>query len=138
MTTDPPGWKPGLWLANDQAAVAEEKPRVSADSAAVVAEFARVFGWSANAAPLRGHGGARAVQRSTRGTTLRRGTLRPAPGKDPPNYPIADAIASQNTVKSPANGCGPCSITCSLRKFPSASNVAANEMNPASFSKVFL
>jgi hypothetical protein len=40
MTTDPPGWKPGLWLASDQAAVAEEKPRVSADSAAVVAEFA--------------------------------------------------------------------------------------------------
>src|SRR5262249_49914069 len=57
---------------------------------------------------------------------------------DPPNYPMADAIASQNTVWSPANWCGPCSITCSLRKFPWASNVATIERNPASFTKVLL
>jgi hypothetical protein len=65
-------------------------------------------------------------------------TQRPAAGNDPPNYPIADAIASQNTVKSPPNGCGPCSITCSLRKFPWASNVATIERNPTSFTNVLL
>jgi hypothetical protein len=59
-------------------------------------------------------------------------------GKDPPYYPIADAIASQNTVWSPANGCCPCSITCSLTKFPWESNVSTIERNPASFTKVWL
>src|SRR5215475_15265582 len=53
-------------------------------------------------------------------------------------YPIADAIALQNTVESPANGCGPCSMTCSLRRFHSASKVLTNEMNPTSFSNVLL
>ena len=60
------------------------------------------------------------------------------PDKDPRNYPIADAIALQNTAESPANGCGPCSITCSLRRFHSASKVLTKEMNPASFSNVLL
>jgi hypothetical protein len=62
----------------------------------------------------------------------------PAPDKDPPSYPIADAIASQNTVKSPANGCCPCSITCWLRRFPWESVVLTNDRNPASFTKVLL
>jgi len=63
---------------------------------------------------------------------------RPAPHEDPPNYPIADVIASQNTVKSPKNWCGPCTITCSLRKFPAESNVTTNEKNPTSSTKVLL
>jgi hypothetical protein len=64
---------------------------------------------------------------------------RPAPHEDPPpNYPIADVIASQNTVKSPKNSCGPCTITCSLRKFPSESNVTTNEKSPTSSTKVLL
>lgn len=53
-------------------------------------------------------------------------------------YPIADVIASQYTVKSPANGCGPCSITCSLRTFPSESTVVTSERYPTSFTKVLL
>jgi hypothetical protein len=67
-----------------------------------------------------------------------RPAVRPAPDKDPPNYPIADAIASQNTVKSPPNGARPCWITCSSRKFPWASNVATIERNPTSFTRVLL
>jgi hypothetical protein len=61
-----------------------------------------------------------------------------AEGQDPPYYPIADAIASHITVWSPANGCGPCSITCSLSKFPWESRVSTIEKNPASFTKVSL
>jgi hypothetical protein len=61
-----------------------------------------------------------------------------APDQDPPNYPIADAIASQNTVESPPNGCGPCSITCSLRRFPWESTVDTVERNPTSFTRVLL
>ena len=58
--------------------------------------------------------------------------------EDASNYPIADVIASQNTVESPKNWCGPCTITCSLRKCPSESNVSTNELNPTSLSKMLL
>jgi hypothetical protein len=55
-----------------------------------------------------------------------------------PYYPIADAIASHMTVWSPKNWCGPCTITCSLRKFPSESNVTISEVNPTSSTKTLL
>ena len=78
------------------------------------------------------------LPRAPRRSRPRAEPQRPAPHEDPPNYPIADVIASQNTVKSPKNWCGPCTITCSLRKFPAESNVTTNEKNPTSSTKVLL
>jgi hypothetical protein len=67
------GWRPGLWLLSDHRAAAARplESQVPAKPASVAREFARrVFGWSAFAAPSRGHGGTRAVQRSTSRTNL--------------------------------------------------------------------
>lgn len=55
-----------------------------------------------------------------------------------PSYPIADVMALQYAEESPANPCGPWTISCSLRKFPWESTVSTIERYPESLSRTEL